>query len=202
MQITKIEIQKRNPNRRSIYVDGKFVAGVDMEVIISHRLKEGMEITKSELERIIYGESKRKGKEYALNLLSYRARSSKEIKDRLKKKGYEQRCISEVMDELEKVGLVNDIEFARTWIRERGKSRGTFKLISELTTKGIAKEVIDEVLLERKTTDTEVAQNLTKHWIKSHKYLDEKILKRRLFNFLLRRGISYDTIKELDIFNR
>jgi len=202
MRITKIEIQKRNPNRRSIYVDDEFVAGVDMEVVLSHRLREGTEITKNELERIVYEESKRKVKESALNLLSYRARSIKELRDRLKKKGYEEKCIYEVIDELEEVGLVNDIEFTRAWIRERGKSRGTFKLISELRTKGISKEIIDQVISEAKISDSEVAHNLTKHWIQSHKYLDEKTLKRRLFNFLLRRGINYDTIKELDIFNR
>lgn len=75
-------------------------------------------------------------------------------------------------------------------------------MISELRTKGISKEVIDEVLSEHTIPDTEVAQNLTKRWIQAHKYLGEKTLKRRLFNFLLRRSISYDTIKELDIFNR
>ena len=219
MKITKLEPQKRHPNRYSIWVDGEFVVGVDQEVVLSLGLMEGLEIGKNELERIFYEESKRKTKEYAFTLLSYRARSKKELISRLKKRGStsgkgcparripiksgageEDKSIDEVMAELEEVGLINDTEFARAWVRERGESRGIFKLRSELFTKGISKEIIDEVLGESRISEIEVAQNLTEHWLRSHKHLPEDVIRRRLFGFLARRGISYDTIKSLDIF--
>ncbi len=198
MRITKIEPQKRKQNRHSIYIDGKFVVGVDEEILFSFKLKEGTEITTSSLEKIIYAEEKRKVKEQALSLLSYRARSKKELTDRLKQKGTEVQCIDEVLNELSALGLINDFEFASVWVRERGKSYGPFRLKNELLRKGVSKEIIEKALGE--FNEFELAQDIAERWISSHKHLSEEVIKRRLFGFLARRGISYDTIKSLDIF--
>ncbi|MCK4353347.1 RecX family transcriptional regulator [candidate division WOR-3 bacterium] len=195
MRITKIEVQKRRANRRSIYVDGKFFVGLDEETLLTSGIKEGMEIDTKELEKITYFETKRKAKEYALNLLSYRQRSKKELQNRLKKKEFEEKCINEVIDELESVGLMNDLEFAKVWIRERGSSRGIFKLKGELLAKGISKEMIEEALSEFPISEPEVTQNLIQKWFNSHKHLPPEVQRRRLLGFLLRRGISYDIVK-------
>lgn len=198
MRITKIDSQKRKANRKSIYIDGKFAVGVDEEVFFSFNLKEGMEITPSLLERLIYIEEKRKLKEQALNLLSYRARSKKELINRLKQKGTTPQLINEVIIELEAVGLINDFEFAQAWVRERGKLYGPFRLRSELIKKGIAKEIIDQVL--NGINEVEVANKLAERWLERYKNLAPEVVKRRLFGLLARRGISYDTIKSLEIF--
>lgn len=198
MRITKIESQKRRPNRKSIYVDGKFAVGVDEEVLFSFNLKEGMEITTPLLEKLIHVEEKRKLKERAFNLLSYRARSKKELIDRLKQKETDPQLINEVINELSAVELINDFEFAQSWVSERGKLYGPFRLRNELIKKGIAKEIIDQVLDE--FNEVEVANKLAAKWINRHKNLAPKVLERRLFGFLARRGISYDTIKSLNIF--
>jgi regulatory protein len=166
MRITGIEPQKRRQNRYSIYVDGEFAVGVNEETLFSFRLKEGTEIEASILKEIAYAEEKQKAKEQALNLLSYRARSKKELMDRLKQKGAEIQCINEVLNELSR--------------------------------KGVPKEIIDEVL--GKFNELELAQNIAEKWLSSHKHLSQEVLKRRLFGFLARRGISYDTIKPLDTF--
>ncbi len=200
MRITKIEPQKRKQNRYSIYIDGEFALGVNEEILLSFKLKEEMEIDTPLLEKITYAEEKQKVKEQALNLLSYRARSKKELTDRLKQKGAEVQCIDEVLANLESLGLINDLEFAKIWARERGKSYGPFKLRNELSRKGVSKEIIDKVLSE--FSELELAQNITERWLNSHKHLSDEVLNRRLFGFLARRGISYDTIKSLDIFNR
>ena len=200
MRITKIESQKRKQNRYSIYIDGKFALGVNEEILLSFKLKEEMEIDTPLLEEITHAEEKQKIKEQALNLLSYRARSKKELMDRLKQKGAEVQCINEVLANLESLGLINDLEFAKIWVRERGKSYGPFKLRNELLRKGVSKEIIDKLLSE--FSELELAQNIAQRWLNLHKHLSEEVLKRRLFGFLARRGISYDTIKSLDIFNR
>lgn len=206
MQITRIEQQKRKQNRYSIYVDGEFALGVDEEILLSFKLHERMEIDASLLEKITHAEEKRKVKEWALTLLSYRARSKKELVDRLKQKNKrtnEQKnkriqFIQEVVNELEALGLINDFEFASIWVRERGKSYGPFRLRNELFKKGIKKEIIDRLLSE--FNELELAKNIAERWLRSHKHLSQLLLKRRLFGFLARRGISYDTIKSLDIF--
>lgn len=198
MEITKIESQKHRQNRYSIYIDGEFAIGVNEEVLLSLELRQGMEVPASLLEKIINAEKKRKVKEQALNLLSYRARSKKELTDRLQQKGAEIQCIDEVLANLESIGLVNDIEFAKLWVRERGKLYGPFRLKSELFKKGVDREIIEKALNE--FNELELAQNIAQRWLNSHKSLSNEVIKRRLIGFLARRGISYNTINSLDIF--
>jgi regulatory protein len=198
VKITKIEPQKRKPDRKSIYVDEEFAFGVHEEIVLKFGLFEGKEITKDEKEKIVKAETKRSVKEAALNLLSYRMRTKKDLMTRLKRKGFDIEPINEAIKELETIGLVNDLEFARAWIRERGSSYGSWRIKNELRKKGIAKNTIEKILEELKPDEFETAKNLIDKWIRTHKYLPQDVLKRRLFAFLVRRGISYDTIKSLD----
>ena len=48
MKITKIELQKNNPDRVNIYVDDKFFCGLDVEILYSLCLKEGNELTEEQ----------------------------------------------------------------------------------------------------------------------------------------------------------
>ncbi|HID94304.1 MAG TPA: hypothetical protein EYP60_09460 [bacterium (Candidatus Stahlbacteria)] len=198
VKITKIEQQKRKPARKSIYVDGEFAFGVHEEIVLKFGLFEGKEITEAEKEKIVREETKRSAKEVALNLLSYRMRTKRELIERLKRKGFETEPIDDAIRELETIGLVNDLEFTRAWLREKGSSYGSWRIKNELVKKGIAKETIEKVLEELKPDEVEVAKNLINKWIRTHKYLSEDVLKRRLFGFLVRKGISYDTIKSLN----
>jgi regulatory protein len=199
MKITKIEKQKHRPTRRSLYIDGKFVIGVSEEIFFSYNIKEGQEIDSSLLDKIIASEKKYKIKEQALTLLTYRMRSKKELIDRLKKKGGEVSLINEVIKELERVDLINDTKFAELWVRERSKLYGPIRLRSELLGKGIDKEIIDKVL--DKFDERTLSEHLAKQWLRKNKNLSPIVAKRRLFNFLARRGISYETIKSIGLLN-
>ncbi|MCK4261812.1 RecX family transcriptional regulator, partial [bacterium] len=114
-KITAIERQKHRPRRRSLFIDGNFVCGVDEEIVLKLNLEVGQEVNQEEISRIIFKEETRKAKEYALNLLSFRPRSSKEVRDRLKRKDYDEKVIEEAVENLGRIGLLNDEEFARSW---------------------------------------------------------------------------------------
>lgn len=197
--ITKIEIQKKKPNRRSVYIDGKYAFGIDEEVLLQFNLEEDQTIDEQEIKDIQKAEEKRACKESSLRLLSYRMRTENELRKRLKQKNYNQEVIDEVLDSLKRLDLINDLEFARMWMRERGSWRGKFKLKTELWEKGVSQEIIETVLSELPLNESEIAERLADKWLKSHKNLGDDVSKRRLTNFLLRRGISYDTISELRI---
>lgn len=202
MKITKIEIQKKKPNRRSIYIDGKYAFEVNVETLLQFNLVENDSITQKKADEIQKAEEKRACKESALNLLSYRMRTEKEMNKRLKEKKYNEEVIEEVIEELKRINLINDLEFAQAWIRERGNSYGKFKLRNELCEKGVPEDIIDTVLSDASIDESDIARNLAQKWLKSHKTLSPDVLKRRLAGFLLRRGISYDTINSIPPFTR
>jgi len=85
----------------------------------------------------------------ALNLLSYRPQSVAEMKIKLKRSGADQIIINQVIDDLIKRGVLDDLKFAAWWVEQRVKfrPRGNYALTQELAQKGIARDIIDSVLL-------------------------------------------------------
>jgi regulatory protein len=199
--ITKIETQEKNPKRKSIYLDEQFAFGLDQETVYRYGLREGNRLAQKKIDEILKSEERRRAKEKALNYLSYRARSEKEIKDKLKKKEFPGTIIDEVISDLKRLNLVDDFEFASLWIKDRleHKPKGERVLKLELLKKGIKKEIIQKALEEfypSKTEEMEIALELVKKRERRYKDLDKMVAKRRLFNFLLRRGFSYEVVRE------
>ena len=89
-----------------------------------------------------------KAKNTALNQLSVRPRTRKELVDRLQKSNYDETVITRVLQDLENVGLINDRDFAVLWVRSRHNSKGLGKTVlrQELRRKGVSDEYIEEAL--------------------------------------------------------
>ena len=52
-QITRIEPQKKNRQRRNIYLDGEFAFGLDEEVVAAYHLSEGDELTQAIVDTLL-----------------------------------------------------------------------------------------------------------------------------------------------------
>ncbi|MBC8412407.1 regulatory protein RecX, partial [bacterium] len=97
-----------------------------------------------------------KARAYALRLLSYRARSRKELLGRLNEKGFSEADTAQTLLSLEKAGLVNDPLLAQDLLRyaSERKHLGTRGIYVFLIKRGIEKPLINEVL-ETHTNESE-----------------------------------------------
>src|SRR5262245_13797664 len=77
--ITKISQQKRRPNRRNVYLDGKFAFGCNVNVIAKFRLSEGMTLDSKQIDAIKLGEVKQECFDAAMRLLARRLHSREEM---------------------------------------------------------------------------------------------------------------------------
>ena len=203
--ITQIETQKRNPKRRSVFIDGKFAFGLDEEVLYKSGLKKGESLTGQQIKRITKEERKKEAKDVALRFLSFRRRTEKQVQEKLQKKGFDEKTIKAAIDKLKEFDLINDLEFATAWVKDRlaFKPRGRKLLKQELWKKGIRKDIIEQVTEELCQDEDKSALELLEKIKKRYKDLEPKVAKRRMFSFLLRRGFSYEaTQKALSQINR
>src|SRR3989344_2766637 len=83
--ITSIKPQ-RNGKRVNIYLDGKFGFGIDLENFIGLGLKVEQELTEDQLTQIIDKAEFTKVLNNLLNFATLRPRSTKELKDWLRRK--------------------------------------------------------------------------------------------------------------------
>jgi len=128
--------------------------------------------------------------ERTLRLLSHRPRSTKEIKDYLKRKETRPDLATKLVENLQERGYLDDQEFAVWWLEQRASFRpkGKFALRAELRQKGIAPEIIEPLL--EKEIGNEVEVSLAKKAVEKKKGDWQKRAA-----FLQRRGFSWSIIK-------
>lgn len=85
MLITKLVPQKRG-SRFNVFIDGKFAFGVSTFVATKYKLSENTQLTDEEYLSIYKDEQTEYLKQKALDYLSARPRSEKEVRDKLKSK--------------------------------------------------------------------------------------------------------------------
>jgi len=137
----------------------------------------------------------------ALKFLSYRPRSEKEIRDKLKRKKASEKIINKIILRLKENNFINDEEFIKWWIEQRTTFKPrSFRLIKiELKQKGIDKELIEKTIGHLPSTidDLKSAKKLIQKRLPRYKNLsrDEKF--QKLSRFLASKGFNYDIIKEI-----
>jgi regulatory protein len=191
-RITALKVQKKNPNRVSVYLDGEFAFGVSR--IVAAWLQVGQDLSDEKIVELQQQETQEASLQKAMLLLSYRPRSEAEIRQRLREDGFEPEVIAITVDRLRLNGLLQDENFAQTWIENRGafRPRSQKMLAFELRRKGIAEETIQQALAES-SSDNDLAYQAAARYARKLAGTEWEEFHRRLLAFLGRRGFSYGT---------
>jgi len=123
--------------------------------------------------------------------MKFRARSEKEIRDKLKDKGFEAAVIDQAVEFLKKARFLDDALFAKLWVESRAKRFiGVKRLIFELKNKGIRRDLIDKTIetVLKDNNEDEVIRELIDIKLKKMRGLEPVKIKARLYGLLLRRG--------------
>ncbi|MCK5146971.1 RecX family transcriptional regulator [bacterium] len=196
--ITRIEAQKKRRDRVNIYLDGEFAFGLSHEVLVRFDIARGDQITPGRLAEIQAAEAVQSTKAKALALIGYRLRSIEEIRKRLTEKDFPGAAIDQAVEDLIRVGLLNDRQYAEAFIRTRMIQRpsGERLLRQELRQKGVGEADIDAAL-DSTLAELNIHDIVSELAAKRSRQLPADKLKarKRLSDFLLRRGFSWDVVK-------
>jgi len=204
MVITKIERQKKNSSRFSIFVDDAYAFSVGEEVYTRFLLHTGQRLTPSERKKIEQAEVESTVKKIALRFRSYRPRSTYEIRTYLRKKGYDERMVDSAIQYLVDNKLLNDAEFVRMFCRDRLalKPVGKTAMKHLLLKKGIDTSLIEEALNEFYSAELEATMAIKEAERKYRRIatLPPLSQKKKIYEHLLRRG--YDSSVSRTIANQ
>ena len=195
LTVTRLELQKKNPQRLNVYLDGEFAFGISRAA--APWLAEGNQISQQKINDLQEKDQFEGAYQRAINFLSYRIRSEKEIHQNLTKHEVPEEIIERVIDRLRGASLVNDQGFASLWVENRVqfKPRGKRALSSELFQKGIPNKIIEDVLAE--LDEEELAYQCARSKIRKYSGLEEKAFQKKLSGLLTRRGFPYHIIKDV-----
>jgi regulatory protein len=128
----------------------------------------------------------------ALNLLSFRDRSSRELEQRLLRAGYEPDEVVAALEGLQRVGLVDDERFARAVVEQQAGRRlsGRRAVAAALFAKGVDRATAEAALqeLDEPGAERERADELARSRARRMMGLPPEIAFRRLSGLLARRG--------------
>jgi regulatory protein len=192
-RITAIEPQQKNSQRVNIYLDGEFAFG--LAAIVATWLEVGQELDEERIASLKADDELEVAYQKALHFLSYRPRSSAEVRRNLSKRGLSEALIDETINRLTSTGLVNDKAFARAWVENRNtfRPRGKSALQVELRRKGLDDEIVQSVL-ETSVDEEALALEAARHYTRRLAGLERLEFRQKLAGFLARRGFSYSTI--------
>jgi regulatory protein len=194
-KVTALKYQKKNRNRVSVYLDGRFAFG--LPDVVAAKLKTGQHLSDADIDRLQREGSAEAAYSRSLDYLSYRPRSRAEVETYLRQRGFSEEEIEAVIARLETAGLLDDEAFAQYWVenREQFRPRGLRALRYELRNKGISDQII-----ERAVAKVDVAESAYRSASKKARQLgdaDQQTFYRKLVEYLARRGFDYEVAREV-----
>lgn len=138
-------------------------------------------------------------REVALRILTAAPQATAAIASKLAQRGFNAEVIAEVIERLTRVGLLDDLAYARGVVRDRrdGARRSRRAIAEELGSKGIDNATATEALGDYSSEDEiGVASALLARKSKGPwSQLSERD-RRRIYGMLARRGFAHDVIAQ------
>ena len=196
--VTAVEPQRRPRSRRvNVFVDGRYAFSLAEDLVGLVRV--GQPISELKTAELLLKDEQARAFEAAAVFLSYRPRSEREVRDRLRKKDFPEPAIEATVERLKRLRLLDDEAFARYWIEQRQthRPRGARLLRLELRQKGIAADTTMEAVETSAEEEDPVDAACRAAERKAHslRSLDDREFAQKLGQFLVRRGFDYETAR-------
>lgn len=138
-------------------------------------------------------------------LIKIRLRSEYELTVRLREKRISPLTITKILNHLKRLGLLDDVLFARAWIASRmNKPFGLRRIRWELNLKGVSEDIIEQEIVRAAGDydEQEAVSKIVKRRLRQYEGIPKVKMKHRLFGYLSRRGFSshsiYKTLREIN----
>jgi regulatory protein len=193
-KITALRTGKGRRKKVNIFLDGEFVFSLDTEVVAQENLQIEQVLSTEQIETLKKSDNLKRCFDAAVHYLSYRPRSEPELRQRLRRRGFNDDSVETIITRLKELDLVDDIAFAQFWKenRESFSPRSQWLTRLELRQKGVSEDIIDQVVDTIDDEDSAYRAALKK--ARSLSMTDSQSFRRRLGEHLKRRGFSYRVI--------
>ncbi len=196
--ITRLAFQKHTADRVNVYLDGRFAFA--LPATEAARLRVGQYLDDTAIGHLQELDAGEKAYDRALRFLSYRPRSRAEVRRHLDKAGIDPALSDAALSRLAEQGYLNDAEFVRFWVenRQQFRPKGAQALRQELRQRGVAGAEIDPVLagIDQVESAYEAGSRRAAR-LSALAQADPAAFRRKLSDFLLRRGFAYEVVQEV-----
>lgn len=193
MIIEKIALKSsRNPNIFVVEISGeKYI--LHSEIIVKYGITTNGEISQEKLTEVVFESDVMIATNLAMNYVSSKLITTKQLKDYLRGKGYKSNVTIKVIDKFNEYGVLNDENFATSYVGIKQHSLSKRAIEQKLMQKGVDKDIAKSCLEE--FDDLEVAIKTAEKFMKNKDCTEENITK--LLRHLSYKGFDYETINKV-----
>lgn len=202
VKIISIKRSRRSSGRIAVHLEEGDALVLPLEVVLTSGLKVGTELDDGRLNELRDASERWRCREAALRLITFRARSTKELRDRLLRKGFGPPQIETVVEELIRSGLLDDASFASAFAIDRVRQRPVARrrLVLELRARGIdeatARDAAERAYEEAGEDEVSLARRAARRF-RRKRGEDDARAARRFYALLARRGFGREAIREV-----
>lgn len=188
------DIKRTKKALYEIYLDNKLAANLDVNIVAQYRLKKYQEITRQQLDNLIFESNLCRAKQRVLYLLARKDYTKNELLKKLVDE-FGDKASMQVVLRMEEIGLIDDekyaLKFAKDLIFRKhfAKQRARF----EMSKKGLENDIIEEALAKVEFDPVEEIAKVIK--AKFISKINDEQGKRRTINNFIRKGFNYGDIK-------
>jgi regulatory protein len=201
--ITAVTPSPRRQGRFDILVDGRPVGTLSLDAIERLRLHVGTEYLEPLADSVALEAARLRTFDRALEMLAFRARATRELRTSLLRKGEDAANVDHALERLTAMGLLDDASYARQYAHAKivGPGFSRRRLQAELAKRGVAREVADaaiaDALAEDDVNSDAILERVAARKLRALQKEDPPTKRRRLYEFLARRGYDSDDIRRV-----
>lgn len=201
--ITGLSGVPNRSDRLRIAVNGIVLGDLTLDFVADQGIREGRSVSRQEAEDVLAAVGRTVVLDKALDLLAVRARSSRDLRVRLRRAGAPDAEITWAIDRLLAQGFVDDAAYARQVARTKALSGGVSrrKVMNVLRQRGVAADVASEAI-EATLADVDLDEHgaalaAAQKRLRALSSLDPSTRRQRLYAFLARRGYESDVVRRV-----
>lgn len=172
---------------------------VPLSLFRERPLQEGQPLDLEEYDNWLMVRQYRHALDRAVAFLASRARSRREIEDKLLRCGYRPCTVEMVLYKLEKENLLDDADFARQWVEARtARKMGRNRIAQELRRKGISADEAEAALeaIDEEDQLSGAVALVQKSMGRAKPGEDPRKTAQRITAMLTRRGYGWDVARQ------
>lgn len=185
-------LKQSSPGRFKITLeDGEEIRST-LSAITDCRLFVGKDLDDDALEEVRHCSMQALSREQALQMVSRRQMSHKELRDKLMRKGADEETAEYCAQWLTERGFINDENYSKAVVRHyAAKGYGKSRIKGELIKRGIGRDLLESALEEMPRQDDKIIKYISSRL----KNPDDRDEVKKLSAALYRRGYSFDEIR-------
>ncbi|HEY5864567.1 MAG TPA: regulatory protein RecX [Candidatus Tectomicrobia bacterium] len=200
--ITALTVQRHQPTRVSVFLDGAFAFGIAQELVREWELGVGRCLRVEDQVRLRAADQLLAAQVAALHYLAARPRTVHEVWQKLRRSGVTDQVAEQVIVRLQARGALDDTAYVHAYLPSRLASRGygPQRLRRELQQRGIGRALVEEAVQQDLAVEDVLAaarRQAAKRWPRLARGTDRVARRQKLWAFLCRRGFPTAIVQQV-----